>query len=45
MHKYKKYRYFGVPFLAQQLTDLTRIHEDENLTPGLDQWARDAALL
>ena len=27
----------GVPFVAQQLTSLSRIHEDAGLIPGLDQ--------
>ena len=28
----------GVPFVAQRLTNLTRIHEVSGLIPGLAQW-------
>ena len=34
----------GVPFMAQRLTNPTRIHEDEDLIPGLTQWVKDLAL-
>ena len=34
----------GVPFMAQQLTNPPRIHEDVGLIPGLAQWVGDLAL-
>ena len=30
----------GVPFAAQRLMNLTRIHEDMGSIPGLTQWLR-----
>ena len=34
----------GVPFVAQQLTNPTRINEDSGLIHGLAQWVKDLVL-
>ena len=42
--EHQKRSHLGVPFAAQQLVNLSRIHEDEGLIPGLAQWVKDLAL-
>ena len=40
----EKFPEFGVPVMAWQLTNLTGIHEDAGLIPGLAQCVKDPAL-
>ena len=40
-----KYSIQGVPAVAQQVTNLTRIQEDVVSIPGLTQWVKDLVSL
>ena len=40
-----KMGYIGLPLMAEQLTNLTSIHEDAVLTPGPIPWVMDPVLL
>ena len=35
----------GVPFVAQWVKNLTSVHEDVGLIPGLAEWVKNPALL
>ena len=40
-----KLKKIGVPFVAKQFTNATRIYEEVSSIPGLAQWVKDLALL
>ena len=44
VEKKKERNFVGVPVVAQWLMNLTSIHEDADLIPGLAQWVKDPAL-
>ena len=43
--KQNKKKTSRVPFVAQQLTNLIRMHEVVGLMPGLAQWVKDPVFL
>ena len=44
IHKDLKIHILGVPIVAQQVKNPTRIHEDTNLITGLAQWVKGPVL-
>ena len=42
---HQKVKVTGVPFVAQQIMNPARIHEDVGSIPSLAQWVKDLALL
>ena len=44
-HNYLKTHYWGVPIVAQKVTNLTSIPEDTGLILDLAQWVKDLVLL
>ena len=42
--RHHKNSHVGVPVVAQQVKNLTSIHEEAGSIPGLAQWVKDPAL-
>ena len=38
-------KFFGVPMVAQQVKNLTSIHEDMGSIPGLAQWVKVSSVV